>query len=341
MSSVGIIPNPASGKDIRRLVALGSVFGNQEKVNIIRRVLVGLDHSGVDQIYIMPDVFGIGWQAVDGLGHTNKHIAAKTTILEMHLDNDAMDSMRAAGMMAELGVTAIVTLGGDGTNRVVAKGCGDVPLVALSTGTNNVVPYMIEGTIAGIAAGFVSQHPEAVSQVAFQSKLLEVYKNGEYVDLALVDVAVVAGTSVGARAVWDADTLRQVIVTRGSPDSTGMSSLVGFFRPISPRDPIGLSLRIDRNSVTRVSAPLAPGVIVTVGLGDVRSLAIGDSVAVAAGPNILALDGEREVPLGPKDRAEVRLTADGPWLVDVRQAMEYAVKSGAFRRNGSDGHPEL
>ncbi len=335
MSSVGIIPNPASGKDIRRLVALGSVFGNQEKVNIIRRVLVGLDHAGVERVYIMPDVFGIGWQAVDGLGHANKHIAAKTTILDMHLDNDAADSMRAAQMMAELGATSIVTLGGDGTNRVVAKGCGDVPLVALSTGTNNVVPYMIEGTIAGIAAGFVSRNPAAVDQMAFRSKRLEIFKNGEYVDLALVDVAVVAGTTVGARAVWDPDTLRQIIVTRGSPASTGMSALVGFFRPISPRDPVGLALRIDPNSKTKVTAPLAPGVIVTVGVGEVRSLSIGDIVTVEPGRNILALDGEREVPLGPADRAEVRLTADGPWLVDVRQAMEFAVQSGAFRRNGA------
>ena len=34
MSSVGIIANPASGKDIRRLVAHGTVFDNDEKVNI-------------------------------------------------------------------------------------------------------------------------------------------------------------------------------------------------------------------------------------------------------------------------------------------------------------------
>ncbi len=46
MSLVGIIANPASGKDIRRLVAFGSVFGNQEKVRIVRRVLLGLAAVG-------------------------------------------------------------------------------------------------------------------------------------------------------------------------------------------------------------------------------------------------------------------------------------------------------
>jgi predicted polyphosphate/ATP-dependent NAD kinase len=55
MATVGIIANPASGKDIRRLVAHGSVFDNQEKVNIVRRVLLGLQATGVEEIIFMPD----------------------------------------------------------------------------------------------------------------------------------------------------------------------------------------------------------------------------------------------------------------------------------------------
>ncbi|GIT59723.1 MAG: hypothetical protein Ct9H300mP19_16710 [Dehalococcoidia bacterium] len=58
--------------------------------------------------------------------------------------------------MVEQGVDCIVTLGGDGTNRVVAKGCLEVPLVPISTGTNNVFPPNTEGTLAGIAAGSVA-----------------------------------------------------------------------------------------------------------------------------------------------------------------------------------------
>ena len=59
MSLVGIIANPASGKDIRRLVAYGSVFDNQEKVRILRRVLIGLAAVGVERICYMQDYFGI------------------------------------------------------------------------------------------------------------------------------------------------------------------------------------------------------------------------------------------------------------------------------------------
>lgn len=330
MSSVGIIPNPASGKDIRRLVALGSVFGNQEKVNIVRRLLVGLNQTGVDEIHIMPDAFGIGWQALDGLGHQHKHILDKVKILEMQTDNDANDSTRAATIMADMGVTAIITLGGDGTNRVVAKGCGQVPIVPVSTGTNNVLPYMVEGTIAGLAAGFVAMHPEVRAELAYRSKRLDVYKNGAFVDLALVDVAVVHGTTIGARAVWDAQTLRQVIVTRAAPDTTGMSALVGFLQPIGPREPRGMLVTVNGDSETTVTAPLAPGVIVTVGIKDMQALNVRDTVPLGRGPFILALDGEREVPVGANDSAEVLLSAEGPWLVDIRRAMQVAVAHGSF-----------
>jgi len=38
VSAIGIIANPASGKDIRRLVAHASVFDNREKAHIVRRL---------------------------------------------------------------------------------------------------------------------------------------------------------------------------------------------------------------------------------------------------------------------------------------------------------------
>ena len=42
VSPVGIVVNPASGKDIRRLVAKASVFDNQEKRAIVRRAITGV-----------------------------------------------------------------------------------------------------------------------------------------------------------------------------------------------------------------------------------------------------------------------------------------------------------
>ncbi len=40
---------------------------------------------------------------------------------------------------------------------MVAKGCGSIPLLPVSTGTNNVFPSMVEGTVAGMAAGVVAR----------------------------------------------------------------------------------------------------------------------------------------------------------------------------------------
>ena len=66
------------------------------------------------------------------------------------------DSRQAARLMVAGGARCLVTLGGDGTNRMVSKASGDVPLMPISTGTNNVFPHMIEASIAGLAAGLVA-----------------------------------------------------------------------------------------------------------------------------------------------------------------------------------------
>src|SRR5512139_2061464 len=136
MSSVGIIANPASGKDIRRLVAHASVFDNNEKINILQRVLLALDAMGVERASIMPDYYGLGERALDGV----KLAALHADILEMPLTSTDQDSTEAAAQLCQMDIGSIIVLGGDGTNRVVAKGCGDVPLVPISTGTNNVFP---------------------------------------------------------------------------------------------------------------------------------------------------------------------------------------------------------
>src|SRR5438874_11996132 len=51
---VGIIANPAAGRDIRRLVAHGTVFDNQEKAALVRRVLLGLEAVGIQRVAYMP-----------------------------------------------------------------------------------------------------------------------------------------------------------------------------------------------------------------------------------------------------------------------------------------------
>ena len=154
---VGIIANPASGRDIRRLVAYGTVFDNNEKMAIVRRVLLGLEAVGITQVAYMPErEFGILPRAINGLTGRQQGSTLHTFPLSMPVLATSTDSTRAARMLAEIGAGCIITLGGDGTNRAVARGCGTVPLVPISTGTNNVFPTFLEGTIAGMAAGLVA-----------------------------------------------------------------------------------------------------------------------------------------------------------------------------------------
>jgi predicted polyphosphate/ATP-dependent NAD kinase len=325
-ASVGIIANPASGSDIRRLVALGSVYGTQEKINIIQRTLVGLAAIGIDQLYLMPDVYHIGEAALERLPQNLAEFRHKVKVLDMRVENCGEDSTNAAREMYAAGVGCIIVLGGDGTSRVVAKGCGDAPILPISTGTNNVIPYAVEGTVAGLAAGFVARFPEKILDFAYRSKWLEIWVQDGEADMALADVAVVDGNAVGSRAIWDPDGLQQAILTRAEPTTTGISSLGGFIEPISPEEPAGVYIQFGKRGMSQVTAPLAPGLMTTFGIESVRKLAIGDVVHIQGGQRLLALDGEREIVLRQGQSARIYLRQDGPWIVDVFRALQVLAK---------------
>jgi len=367
LSFVGIIANPASGKDIRRLVAHATVVNNQEKVSIVRRLLLSLFAAGVDRVEIMPDHFGIGVRALHGLSN-HPEIVAATSLIDMPLEATADDSLRAARYLRDAGAGCIISLGGDGTCRVVAKGLalpapsaglrsevegslskepalsadgasvskgsGDVPVLAISTGTNNVVPTFVEGTVAGLAAAYVALHPEVERErLCYRHKRLLVYVNGAQVDQALVEVALVSTPFTGARAVWQADSLRQVFCTRAQPTSIGLSAVVGVVHPVSRLDPVGVSVIIVPDG-QKVISPLAPGSVVPVGIGEITDLEPGVRYPIRSErPAVLALDGEREIVLRDGDHAEVTLQLDGPWFVDVERTLLLAVAGGAFLRS--------
>src|SRR2546425_6885335 len=222
---VGIIANPASGRDIRRLVAHGTVFDNNEKTAIVRRVLLGLEAVGIRRVTFMPEHdFGILPRAMSELhGHS---LQLTVDPLEMPVLSTSADSTRAARMLASIGAGCIITLGGDGTNRAVASGCGTVPLVPISTGTNNVFPTFLEGTIAGMAAGLVATGhtgPNTVHRVPYLAVLI----NGEEKESALVDVVLSSVPFVGSRAIWDLSTVSEVVLTRVAPATIGLSALGG------------------------------------------------------------------------------------------------------------------
>ena len=335
---VGIIANPASGKDIRRLVAHGTVFDNQEKINIVRRLLLALSHTGAERVLYMPDYHGLVEKAVKGLG-SEYRLRMPVEPVDQILTATQEDSMVAARKMAEAGAGCLVTLGGDGTNRQVAKGTLEVPILAISTGTNNVFPQMVEATTAGLAAGVVAgghTGPEAV----YRAKRLAIYKNGREVDLALVDAVVTRGHFIGSRAMWEVDNMVEAAFTRGEPDNIGLASILGKCDPVSPREPSGAWLKFaplnpsDPDAAlcsAAVFAPIAPGLFRPVGLELLERLRAGEQRPVSLTPSLIALDGEREVELAEGDEAFIRLEAHGPLVVDMKAALAGAVSRRFFQ----------
>ncbi|MDP9365544.1 MAG: NAD(+)/NADH kinase [Chloroflexota bacterium] len=330
---VGIVANPASGKDIRRLVAHGSTFDNNEKINIVRRVLTGLAATGVGRVAYMPDTHAIVPRAAAGTD-----LGLALVPLPMPTLGAPSDSFEAARRLADLGAGAIVTLGGDGTNRLVAKGCADVPLVPISTGTNNVFPRMVEGTLAGLAAGLVAtgvvggraRDDRAVRRLP----RLDVLVDGEPRDAALIDVATIRPSPVGARALWDPRLLSEVVLSRVAAAEIGLASLGGLLFPHSCARPAGVHLVVVEGSGSRtLLAPLAPGLIRLVAIAAAALLPPGATVELARMPCTVALDGEREFEIvSSRQTLSVELNPSGPRTVDIEATLQAGAKAGVFRQ---------
>ena len=242
------------------------------------------------------------------------------------------DSTRAAQMLASMGAGCIITLGGDGTNRAVARGCGTVPLVPISTGTNNVFPTFLEGTIAGMAAGLIAQGHAGQNAVQRVPRLA-VLINGEEVESALVDVVLSSMPFVGSRAIWDLTTVSEVVLSRVAPATIGMSALGGalFDGATQGVERAGMHIRLGPGG-SHVLVALAPGLIEWVAVSEYRRLTMKDVVRFLPGTGTVALDGEREIELSPKSVVEVQLCADGPFVVNVSAAHEGAASGGYLHR---------
>lgn len=336
--TVGVIANPASGRDIRRLVAGASVFGNAEKGSMVYRLLVGLGAVGVDRVLMMPATSGI-WEGLRrhllGTPGAGGPVLPTLEVLEMRLRHDARDTALAVDRMRERGASVLFVLGGDGTNRVVAQRCGEIPVCALSTGTNNAFPEMREATVAGVAAGLIATG--RVSGALRREKVLRVSVNGaERSECALVDVAASHDRFLGARALWRPRDVSEVVVTSASPQATGFSALAGLLEPISRAEPAGLYVRLGSPPcvTSTILVPLAPGLVVPVGVVSTRRLRPAEAVELERLDGCVALDGEREIEVRSHDRVTVTLDVRGPLTVDVESAMRDAARQGLLRRDG-------
>jgi len=315
---IGIVANPASGRDVRRLLTNAGTSTLDDKVSVVRRFLVGAVEAGATRFLVLPEPQGIVRRALATLPCATSLEVVVAGALRHH---DERDTAAAAATMHEAACAAVVVLGGDGTNRAVALGWPDAPVIPLSTGTNNAFPAAVEATVAGAAAGHLAAGRCSLEDVATRAKVVRVEVEGEQDDLALIDVALLREppVAVGSLKPFDPDLLVVAVLSRAEAGAVGVSAIGAVLLPTSATDERGVVVRlcpVGAPDSSTVRAPTAPGTYLDVGVEAWRAISLGEVVGVE-GPGILAFDGDRRRIIAPGQRVRLRVVRDGPWVIDV------------------------
>ena len=329
MAHVGLIVNPSAGRDIRRLTGGASVVDNYAKRSTTVCVLDGLTALGeTPTVEIMPDKTGIAEHAIEEAPDE-----LDISEVEMFVQESAADTRNAAAHFRET-ADAVVVLGGDGTTRDTALELGDVPLVSVSTGTNNVVPTPVDGTVAGVAATVVANGLVDADDVTTRHGRVDVHAddvNGEKTVTGLATIGITDRSFIGTRAIVDPSELLGGVVTRAHPAAIGLTSVAGCVRPLDADEPGGTALRLGDPDETpqSVRAVLAPGMTTAVGIESHESLDWDEPATFDVEDGVIGADGEREVELADAT-VTMTPTAKGPRLVDVDTALRAASETGAL-----------
>ena len=338
MSAVGILVNPRSGSDVRRLLTSAGSSTIEDKVSILRRLIHGAAEAGAEHLVLTRDPFSITRRAAENL-----QLPIKIELLDLPLHHTERDSADAAQAMRDAGCGVLVSLGGDGTNRALALGWPDAPLIPLSTGTNNAFPIHVEPTVAGMAAGLIATGAVALGAHSARSKVVAVAVGGDKpgdvgaesednTDLALIDAVAVNDPYVGSLELFDPETMMVGVFTRADPSAIGFSGLAGTVLPCTSHEERGVVLEFSppsQDPARVVRGALAPGWFASIGVARSRYLEL-DSPLEMAGPCLLAFDGERSRRLHPGQTASLRVVRHGPRVIDVGAVLLSGARTGAF-----------
>lgn len=322
---LGIIVNPFSGRDVRRVAARASTSDHQEKQQQVTRLVLGALSMGVNKIYLGHEPFRINEKATENLKESDR-----VEILHYTLTHTAADTHTMVSMMWDAGCRVFIVLGGDGTSRIVARGFPEATILPLSTGTNNVFPYRLEASVAGMAAGLVAAG-KISSETCIRCKRIHVEKDDQQ-DIALIDAVLLRDDFLGNLLPFEADKLADVILTRAEPASIGISRIGGFIEPTGLHDNNGIYVRCSQTATRKLEVPISPGLHQQVGIADVQKLALGHAVSVK-GPGVLAFDGDRTIKLLENETADIRVERDGPRIIEAEKAMTMAANQGLFEQN--------
>ena len=339
MTCIGIIANPVSGVDVRRLAARARRETPADKTNQITRAVIGAAAAGVTRFLLVPDLFRVATSAVENIA-----IDATFEFLDVGpFETKPADTARAVRAMQEAGAKALLVLGGDGTNRIVAQTWPDAAIVPMSTGTNNVFPVMQEATISGASAGIVASRAVPLGDCAQRAKLVRVeYADGQS-DLAVIDAIALADDALGNLLPFDPAKLRRLVLARAEPTSVGMSPIGGLLHPCTFDDDFGVEVSCTEPGTPKATpllAPFSPGLYRRAHIDSARKLAFAERTVIT-GPCILAYDGDRTRELAPGEPAELWIERTGPWVINAQHTLRAAAENGFFlHRHLHDGHAD-
>ncbi len=345
--TIGIIANPVSARDIRRVIANASNLAIADRVNIVLRVLSAAASLGIERVLMMPDKGGIRAILNRTLKreHALNHRFPAVEFVDMDPGSTVDDSYRAVRLMRAAGVKAIVVLGGDGTHRAVVRELmnsgASIPIAGLSTGTNNAFPEMRESTLTGMAVALYATGRLDAADALAPNKLIEVDINeGQRHEVAIVDAVVSTERIIGARALWKPESLHSLYLAFAEPQAIGLSAIGGLLQPVARDAPGGLAVLLDHDPATRtltLRAPIAPGMLRDIGIAHWQPMPANRSFDVPLTAGVIALDGERELAFEPGDRVRLTLRDRAFPTVDVTRCLQLAAQRGLFRHPSPHG----
>ena len=323
---LGLVVNPMSGRDVRRLAARATNMTHEAKRDIVARVAAAAVAMGVTDIYITKEPFRISSMALEHMG-----LEANVHVVEHSLNNDASDTEKTVQAFLDAQCTTFVSLGGDGTNRAVVRTAPDVDLVPLSTGTNNVFPVLAEPTVAGMVAGLnaTGQLTEAESLGLKQRVKVLHINTPRATDVGLIDAVLLHQDHVGNLLPFNTDKISQIVLSRAEPNSIGMSPIGGLIQAVHAEDDCGLLVQVENKDerLPSFKAPVSPGLFQNVRVKSVDKITF-DVAIPFRGPGVIALDGDRDLGLKEGEHGTVTLRRDGPWVIDIERTMRWAVAQG-------------
>jgi len=341
--TIGVIANPVSARDIRRVVAHAGNLQITDRVNIVLRVLQAARAAGLERALLMPDRGGIRALLERHLRRGDLLLPA-IEFLPMEPKSTVEDTFAATRLLQRAGVAAIVVLGGDGTHRAVVReliaGGAALPIAGLSTGTNNAFPEFCEPTVTGLAVGLYASGRIAGGEALVPNKLVEVSLGQGAAarrDVAIVDAVVTRDRSIGARALWKTHSLAHAYLAFAEPQAIGLSAIGGLLEPVGRRERGGLAVQLGRDvegALLDLQVPIAPGLVCPVPVAGWQRMVADQALAVPLAHGVagtVALDGERELAFDAGERLSMTLREDAFCTLDVARCLAVAARDGLFR----------